>query len=231
MSSKRHRSVGFPVRQSVREPHAAPIPHPPGSFDAAHPLSFPRKRERSPHGASPTARPSFPRKRERSPHGTRPVARPSFPRKRERSPHEANPAARLSFPRTWDSMASGSDCTGWKLVGVRSARSATCAGGSERLGRRCHGGICVPLGVKAALVYFPSFRQRREHSIPGFRSRRAGRREASGGRAVAVRIRFQNASASSSMTESAPALSVSSNDAVLGRRRRTKNRAVASFAR
>ena len=41
----------------------------------------------------------------------------------------------------------------------------------------------------------------------------------------------QNASASISMTESAPALSVASSEAVLGRRRRTKNLAVASFAR
>ena len=41
----------------------------------------------------------------------------------------------------------------------------------------------------------------------------------------------QNASASIAMTESAPALSVASSEAVLGRRRRTKNRAVASFAR
>ena len=41
----------------------------------------------------------------------------------------------------------------------------------------------------------------------------------------------QNASASISMTESAPALRVASSEAVLGRRRRTKNLAVASFAR
>lgn len=41
----------------------------------------------------------------------------------------------------------------------------------------------------------------------------------------------QNASASIAMTVSAPALSVVSRDAVLGRRRWTKNLAVASFAR
>ena len=55
--------------------------------------------------------------------------------------------------------------------------------------------------------------------------------DASLGCRAALRRRLQNASASSSMTVSAPALSVASNDAVLGRSRRTKNLAVASFAR
>ena len=41
----------------------------------------------------------------------------------------------------------------------------------------------------------------------------------------------QNASASIAMTVSAPALSVASSETVFGRRRRTKNLAVASFAR
>ena len=50
-------------------------------------------------------------------------------------------------------------------------------------------------------------------------------------RNASASIPTQNASASIAITESAPALRVASSEAVLGSSRRTKNRAVASFAR